>query len=278
MKIWIPMCGDAVKLLSDWCAELLIDRQNFKTIDSITGSNLQKGVWHVDASSAANRANISLRAGDELVFDRIYVRQNNDEFASVTFIIKRAADEALVGQRFWVKLSDANKIDAELLSRDNPVGGLAAKTYITALKAEKDAEFRAQRAGAMKKRNELESVKEVCRAMCRAPADPIAMKMAAEVYEKLKKYENRTLYSAESVLYAASCKLPKNHFNSEHWRVKSLTKTQHGKIRRVYMCWTVSEHSSSKFIELFSDTALDVSTDEDGCVTSVSSIEESKSA
>lgn len=129
-KVWIPRCGDGIRLAKPWSAELLAEHRNVKIIEAITGK-VAKIDWQRNASSASSACTVSFAAGDELVFDRVYIRQGSDDYASVTFIVKDTADGMLVGQRFWVTVDDANRIEAETSSRKNPLGSFALKSYVT---------------------------------------------------------------------------------------------------------------------------------------------------
>lgn len=108
------------------------------------------------------RYDVAFQAGTELVFDRVYIRQGADSFASVTFIVKDDADGKLVGQRFWVSVDNANEIDADLTSTGNKLGPFALRSYITAWKGKSDPAVIERAARAKLKRNELTNVHAAC--------------------------------------------------------------------------------------------------------------------
>lgn len=59
---------------------------------------------------------VTIPAGQQLKFDRIYIRQNVTAFNSVTFrTTKIGPDKLFHSKRFWVKLQDANKIVCNIL-------------------------------------------------------------------------------------------------------------------------------------------------------------------
>lgn len=290
MKIWIPTCGDAVKLLAPWSASLVLERRNFKTLTAL-GS--------VDTSFAAKGygkaagGSISLAIGDELVFDRLYVRQGRDARASVTFIVKRASDESVVGCRFWVKLSDANEIDAELVSRENPVGGFAPKQYVAALRAEKDPQLAVTKAASKQKRGELDVVRDVCRAACHGKTSSHALTMARQLLKKLRELDLSPHQSGRSAAVAeaaseywkhsspeiirdtASWKGRKGNLNADHWHVVSTERFDNGETKRVMvMCWKVHVGSGmlQRVVTLTSDASIEVITRADGSVKSTNHV------
>lgn len=95
MKIWLPKCGDAVRLTKDWSFQLHEEYRNSE-------------VWRLQSGSAMgcqyrpvlNKISCMMPCGTELVFDRLYVRQDNDAYASVTFVIKEHQDDRYIGERF----------------------------------------------------------------------------------------------------------------------------------------------------------------------------------
>lgn len=75
MRIWIPLCGDCICLDKIWMFCLKNERRNADFLKAF--------------GSAPDTA-LFMPVGTELVFDRLYVRQGADDWASVTFIIKKA--------------------------------------------------------------------------------------------------------------------------------------------------------------------------------------------
>lgn len=59
---------------------------------------------------------VTLPAGQQLKFDRLYIRQSVTAFNSVTFrTTKIGPDKKFHSKRFWVKLQDANTIVCNIL-------------------------------------------------------------------------------------------------------------------------------------------------------------------
>lgn len=167
MKLWIPKCGDAAKLDADWTFNLLNEYRNhelwkkFVTTDTVVKSRVG-GEW--DPEIIKEKAcTPTFPVGTELVFDRIYIRQENKEYASVTFIIKEHPNEDLIGDRFWVKLDEANQMHLTPTSTDNPVGGFAKQRYKFAAKAKKDPTLVTKYDTAKRTKVELELTRDACR-------------------------------------------------------------------------------------------------------------------
>jgi len=134
MKLFIPACGDRIKLVSPWTFALFLEHRNTKFADhrSLLKDN-EKGQYNVYSgeryrSPIAIRA-CTLKAGSILEIDRVYIRQfsksaeaADSDFDSITFKV--------IGEkhgRFWAKLADVNEIECELESthkqRKNSVSG-----------------------------------------------------------------------------------------------------------------------------------------------------------
>lgn len=158
MRLHIPKCGDAAKLVSSWTFELQPEYRNEAFYNTWNGT--LRADWQPE------KRGITLEAGTELVFDRVYIRQHADEFASVTFIIKEAFFAKLVGERFWVKLEDANRLELDYTSSDNPVGGLAKRTYKAVLKERSDPSLVGKREAAGVAKMALEFARDHVRKEC----------------------------------------------------------------------------------------------------------------
>ena len=137
MNIWIPRPGDALRLLKPWTAEILLERRNARALMKMLSLNSELEAYEVCGKKKDQLTTFEFNAGDVLVVDRIYVRQGKPDFDSITLIVKSFNPRPfhhpqITGARFWVKLRDANKIDAELADRDNAVGGFAPAQYAAA--------------------------------------------------------------------------------------------------------------------------------------------------
>lgn len=157
MKVWIPRCGDAVSLLQPWTLWLHYEHRNVGVYDMVEP---RPGAGDRFYRRDVKPVSWTVPAGTELVFDRVYIRQNNDEFASVTFIVKEHPDDSFVGERFWAKLDDVNNLDVLLMSSDNPVGGFAKAGYRALAAARKNPEVAQKAAKAKASKEELEVVRE----------------------------------------------------------------------------------------------------------------------
>lgn len=167
-KVWIPRCGDGIRLTAPWTVSLTNEYRNAKMIHAVTGRELTGSSMDF-RHHAKPICSVTFGAGAELVFDRVYIRQGADNYASTTFIVKDTADGALVGQRFWVGVDDANRIEAEPSSHKNPLSAFSLKSYVTAWKAKADPKIAVQASAAKAKREELQNVRS---ALCEACCEP----------------------------------------------------------------------------------------------------------
>ena len=73
----------------------------------------KKYSWHDDESWV-----ITIPVDTILSVDRIYVRRGVSNYSSITFTVPKTLNKKskFAGTRFWTKLSDANKIEFDLLS------------------------------------------------------------------------------------------------------------------------------------------------------------------
>lgn len=150
-KLFIPNLGTLLILAEDWTFKLYFEDRNKSMIEAFGG---KKGVWwgfrslHAenfvdeeipacveyekamtaqqlsDAYKSYKATNseenpfikVTLPQGTQLKLDRIYIRQGAESFSSVTFrTTKISPDKKFASKRFWVKLSDANKIVADFI-------------------------------------------------------------------------------------------------------------------------------------------------------------------
>lgn len=160
MKIWIPKCGDEVRLDQDWTFTLHPEHRNADFCAAISGA--PRTGPRYSAKSAYQEKDVTFDAGCHIVFDRIYIRQDSGDYTSVTFIIKKHPKHEFIGERFWVKLPDANKIDATFLSEDNPVGGFAKARYKAEAKAAIDPAFKQASEDRKKAKEDLEAARRAC--------------------------------------------------------------------------------------------------------------------
>ncbi len=163
MRLRIPKTGDAARLTADWQFRLHIDQRNASCHNVMQGSSH----WAKTNWSAWNEGPFLLPAGAEVVFDRIYIRQDKDEFASVTFIIKdHPTRDDLVGERFWVKLEEANQLELEWTDSDNPVGGFPKTKYQAMIRERRTPAEQEKRFVAAAAKVELAAARAYARELC----------------------------------------------------------------------------------------------------------------
>lgn len=151
-RLFIPPLGTEIELAADWHFRLFDEHRNDKMINLLAPPRPQRaidGFWGLSREERADTLNksgwqreggpftpdddvshygvskfatVSLPAGTKLKVQRIYIRQGQKGFDSVTFTVSGlpadAGDKApaLVKKkpkdigRFWVKLADANQI------------------------------------------------------------------------------------------------------------------------------------------------------------------------
>lgn len=109
MQMYIPKLGDSIKLTAPWTFMLYNERRNESLIEAylinpttMYGTKLQ---------------NITLPEGIILKIVRIYIKQGNQEYNSISFSIATKKTPLLFktkgAVRFWAKLDDVNKIEFE---------------------------------------------------------------------------------------------------------------------------------------------------------------------
>lgn len=122
MKLYVPACGDRIKLTSDWMFALILEHRNMKFADA-RGliSDSERGRYGVqkipdDRQSGYKFFPHVIKAGSVLEIDRVYVRNFSKsaagvdtDFDSITF---RVVGEK--NSRFWAKRVDCNDIEFEL--------------------------------------------------------------------------------------------------------------------------------------------------------------------
>lgn len=123
MKLFIPACGDRIKLVTSWTFALFLEHRNLKFADSRSllkpGESGQYTVFSGERyrSPIAIRT-VTLNAGTVLEVDRVYIRQTSKSSKSVDSDFDSLSFK-VVGEkqsRFWAKLADVNEIDCELES------------------------------------------------------------------------------------------------------------------------------------------------------------------
>lgn len=136
MKMYIPELGDRIVLTKDWSFQLFNEHRNSGLIN-LLGVKFKgdyyvyNGKQYFHASKTWNRYDVingrvpgvtfvketgievSLKAGQVLTVDRIYVRKGASDFSSITFNYI-GAPKGSGRVRFWAKLADVNTIEFDL--------------------------------------------------------------------------------------------------------------------------------------------------------------------
>jgi hypothetical protein len=108
VQLTVPTVGTKLTLTRGWSFTLRDERRNFKFIERL---GLLDPKNHL---VTGREQQFNLPAGTILTVSRIYIRQGNGDWDSITFSIKRGAcpDKKIHG-RFWAKLGDVNRIMCE---------------------------------------------------------------------------------------------------------------------------------------------------------------------
>lgn len=108
MYFFIPPLGTEFKLKQDWIFDLHTESRNA----DMWRQYFKKDYYDYDKIPESKQ--IGIPVNSELKVDRIYIRQGQKDFNSVTFRVKFPGEKK--SYRFWAKLDDVNKIgEVELL-------------------------------------------------------------------------------------------------------------------------------------------------------------------
>lgn len=141
IRLYVPQLGDQIRLTQDWTFKLHVESRNEKLFKFLKGSeetrttivnshyiNPLTGKPHEYIQTTRHPRMVTLREGCLLKVDRIYIRQGQEGFDSITFYLmeipesmkdevnlsgKKAPFEKKAVKtlaRFWVKVADANNI------------------------------------------------------------------------------------------------------------------------------------------------------------------------
>ena len=129
--MYIPIIGARIILNSPWTFGLVPERRNITFLEQLCSlgivaeqdilncipaktnrwgqiSNKISDLWFVDSPVVM----VSIPAGSVLSVSRIYIRNGNASFNSVTFHLLSTPTKKWKKARFWAKLTDANCIDS----------------------------------------------------------------------------------------------------------------------------------------------------------------------
>jgi len=105
MKIYIPALGDILVIEKNWTFDLHLEYRNSTAWEKWTDKK-ESPSWNVTKT-----AKVTLKKGDRLVVDRIYIKKGSPAYNSVTF--RHYSEGTTKGStRFWAKLHDVNTLEA----------------------------------------------------------------------------------------------------------------------------------------------------------------------
>jgi hypothetical protein len=116
MKLFIPHLKTLLKLERDWFFELNPEYRNMSLYQVFSGQIIDR--WAANAPFR-KMLPVTIPKDTILSLDRIYIRNGNRQYDSVTFRIpkKMGNPPELAGCRFWVKLDQANEIEASIIEK-----------------------------------------------------------------------------------------------------------------------------------------------------------------
>lgn len=120
MKLFVPPLRTRLKLLEPWSPRLFAEHRNYDIWAHLT-AGAPPVKWNSD-----HFAHVTFYEGMILAVDRIYIRNGQLDFDSITFTIYDGPMLNLVSKsrggtwtgrapRFWVKLEDANGMEVEIV-------------------------------------------------------------------------------------------------------------------------------------------------------------------
>ncbi len=112
-KLFIPTIGEEITLASDWEFTLYSERRNSKLWKTSGAQPEWKTLTWKQTYTEPLEETLVLPAGTVLRVARIYIKQRQEKFDSLTFTIASCPSIALKG-RFWAKLSDCRNMEIAL--------------------------------------------------------------------------------------------------------------------------------------------------------------------
>jgi hypothetical protein len=121
MNLYIPELKDQIKLTKDWSFNLYSERRNEtlgKRLGLLSKSPNHFGPWIIQEkctywNEPLLAAIVTIPKDTVLIIDRIYIRNGEKEYSSITFRIKDSPNKKLNKARFWAKLIDTRSIEFE---------------------------------------------------------------------------------------------------------------------------------------------------------------------
>ena len=112
MRLFIPPLKTQIVLTKQWNFDLICEPRNRTLWDLFHSPPTLLSI-----PSQVRRVNsmpTQLDIGDVLIVDRIYLRQGNEMFDSVTFRGQVKKNGVVHKVRFWVRLADTHNIEGEV--------------------------------------------------------------------------------------------------------------------------------------------------------------------
>ena len=110
MRLFVPRVGDKIKLIENWTCSIYSEYRN-KSVFSALG--IEEG-----RDTQQNVISVTIPKGTVLNFARVYIRAPASDYDSVTFSVEDSPLKSLKKARFWVKATEASKIEYEHYSPD----------------------------------------------------------------------------------------------------------------------------------------------------------------
>lgn len=120
-RLFIPACGDRLKLTAPWKFSLYLESRNMKFAKELKIADPGVSRWQ---SGVLPKKNVELPEGTIIECDRVYIRlynkgrtQPENDYDSITWKIlkvKGKEGKGKISGRFWVKLPDCYSIEYEL--------------------------------------------------------------------------------------------------------------------------------------------------------------------
>jgi len=113
MKLFIPPLGTKLRLTKSWPFSLLCEERNRSLWNLSTGRAAMENIPLLHRRGQAQL--VCLQPDDELIVDRIFIRDGSKNFDSVTFKGTVKFHGVYHRVRFWVPLMYANSIECEVI-------------------------------------------------------------------------------------------------------------------------------------------------------------------
>lgn len=119
MQLFIPPLGTKLVLIEPWTFKMYDEYRNVTFIENLIEAGFHLNKVKKDHSNywkVLNLGDVTLPAGMQLTLKRLYIRNGQKDFDSVTFMVTGTMlNGKKIKGRFWVKLEDANKMKVEIV-------------------------------------------------------------------------------------------------------------------------------------------------------------------